>query len=160
MNRNIFLKKKINNEDKFNPDLDNTYNKKLNDRSRDIQPENLPYKPIIDNVIDKPVNKIKLEDLLIDLDENNVDISDRYEDMESFRKLLNKELKNKYKADLEEDFSDMFAEKIMKIKMMSLETDSFNEVKKESRQFYDDLQRKIDSDKSEIDQFMKSLMCD
>ncbi len=155
MNNNIFIKKK--NNTKFNPDVDYIYNKQTNERNNNIKPENLPFKPIIENTINKPIDKITINDLIISLDDNNIDIDKKYSAINNSRQDLDTLLKCKYNDNNKDDFIEQFEDKIVKLNLLSIQNDNFNEVKKESTEFFDDLQRKIQKDKNELDELIKNL---
>jgi len=154
MNRNIFIKKKI--DEKSNPDVDYNYNKKLNERKDIIKPENFPFKPILNENMSN--EKIKPEDLIIKINESKIDVNKEFNNRKKVREDFDNILRKKFNEKEKNNFMDQYQDKILKLKMLSIENDNFCQIKQKNSEFFDELQKKIENDKNELDELMKSFI--
>jgi hypothetical protein len=135
MENNIFIKKKIQQNPKYNPDIVINYNTTINKRTTNIDRTNEPFKLITD----LPVKNIKsAKDLIIDTTEtNNVNIM--LSKINSDRSQLDNELNMKYTEKVKEENYNAFSNKLLQFKMMSYKTDDYENLKTTRDDYYKNL---------------------
>jgi hypothetical protein len=133
MNKNIFIKKKMEKNEKFNPDIDLILEKNIKDRNVVIERTNEQYK----SIIDQKMTSIKTQkDLEIPLNNNNKDINIMLSKTSKDREELDSTLATIYSDKYKQENQNKFSHKLLMLKMMSFNVDDYTELRTTRDDYY------------------------
>ncbi|AVL94687.1 low complexity protein [Moumouvirus australiensis] len=136
----------------------------LNKNEFDVKPTNMPYKTIIkDRIINKKVEDVKLEDLLVHKSVKGVD-----DDKEKFEKELkikenekdkiNDELQIEFNVDNYDKHKKSFEYNATFIRNLAYEQNVFDENKQDCIEFYQKKQKEAEEGKQLCDQILRNII--
>ena len=156
-----FLNNKVADNEKYNPDVLNDFNKLLQNRdNQNFTISNKTYKPIINNT-PTIINNVK--DLQINIDKSNNDIKNKLNELSQKRNYDDQIVKNRYnnnnKNKFEQDFKYRNVE-ICKISSSIKDNNNYNNLKKDTNSYYEIQKKKIDEDKQRYNNIINSILDD
>ncbi|VVU95098.1 hypothetical protein CPAV1605_823 [seawater metagenome] len=153
MNRNVFIKKKI--EEKYNPDVVNNYEELLSERRKSsFINKNTPYKIIIQDKIPQNVNN--QNDLIIN-NEDNDNTKEKLTELLKNRESLDTHNKSLYSTQKFNDNRSNFLNRHNNVNLLSQKSDDFDKLKKDRKSYYQKERKTLDNEKTRYNNILSSL---